>query len=130
MGKPKEQNSERVKSVQTRQALVICLNAFTFICVVIFLQIMMFVQNAVPLTNGILMSSASSITYFVMSILTMFFLFACHEVASYMLLTYHHIITLLYALIVLALGIVCMIIDLGGANAAAIEVWKTLSFNQ
>jgi hypothetical protein len=90
----------------------------------------MFVQNAVPMTNGILMSRASSITYFVMSIITLIFLFGCHEAASYMLLRYHPYITFFYGLVLLALGIVCMIIDVGGASADADIIWATMSVNQ
>ena len=44
--------------------------------------------NAVPMTNDILMSSSASITYFVMSLVTLIYLFACHECASYMVLQY------------------------------------------
>jgi hypothetical protein len=90
----------------------------------------MFVQNAVPMTNGILMSTTSSITYFVMSIITLFFLFGCHEAASYMLLRYHPFITLFYGLVLLTLGIVCMAIDGGGASADASTIWATMSVNQ
>jgi len=90
----------------------------------------MFVQNAVPMTNGILMSKASSITYFVMSIVTLIFLFGCHEAASYMLLRYHPFITFFYGVVLLALGVVCMAIDVGGASADADAIWATMSVNQ
>lgn len=90
----------------------------------------MFVKNAVPMTNGILMSKGSSITYFVMSLVTLFYLYACHEAASYMLLKYHFAFTLLYGLIVLALGIVCFIVDYGGASQDSITIWGTMSNNQ
>lgn len=109
---------------------MIYLNALTVILVVIFLQIMMLFRNAVPLTDGILMSTASSITYFVMSIVTLLFLYGCHEAASYMLLTYQFRILIVYSVIILTLGIVCMIIDVGGANEAAKEIWAILSINQ
>ena len=91
---------------------------------------MMFFRNAVPLTNDILMSNASSITYFVMSIITLFFLYGCHEAASYMLLMYHPIITSLYGTLLLVLGIVCTAVDVGGANAAAKTKWETMSPNE
>jgi len=90
----------------------------------------MFVQNAVPMTNGILMSTPASITYFVMSIITLFFLFCCHEAASYMLLEYHPIITFAYGLLILILGIVCQAIDVGGASTDSADIWTTLSSNQ
>lgn len=109
--------------------MIIYLNALTVILVVIFLQIMMFIRNAVPLTTGILMSSASSVTYFVMSIITLLFLYACHEAASYMIIKYTPFIILFYAILILILGIVCMAIDVGGANQAAQDIWPTLSPN-
>ena len=126
----KKTDPQRVAAVKTRQTLVICLNALTAILVVIFLEIMMFVRNAVPLSTGILMSPASSITYFVMSLATLAFLFGCHEAASYMLLRYQPLVLLVYGLVILALGIVCMAIDVGGASEAAKEFWKTMSMNQ
>ena len=127
---PKKKDQEKVTSVQKKQAMVIYLNSFTVFCTVIFLQIMMFLRNAVPMTNDILMSNASSITYFIMSIVTLIFLKGCHEASSYMLLMYYPIITLVYGLILLILGIVCTAVDVGGANAAATEKWATLSPNQ
>jgi hypothetical protein len=60
------------------------LNSFTIVLTVIFLQVMMFLFNAVPMTNGILMSAGASVTYFVMSIVTLIFLYECHEAAAYM----------------------------------------------
>ena len=76
------------------------------------------------------MSTASSVTYFVMSIVSLFFLYGCHEAASYMLLKYTPFIILLYGVTILTLGIVCMAIDVGGANQAAQDIWKTMSMNQ
>jgi hypothetical protein len=46
----------------------------------------MFIKNAVPMTNGIDMSVGSSITYFIMSLLTLVFLYGCHEAATYMVI--------------------------------------------
>ena len=80
-----KQNPERVNEVQNFQSFVIILNAFTVFLTVIFLMILM-LRNIVPMTNDILMSSASSVTYFVMSLITLLFLFASHECASYMVL--------------------------------------------
>jgi len=91
---------------------------------------MMFVQNAVPMTNGILMSNASSITYFVMSIITIFYLYGCHEAASYMLLRYHPFVTFVYGLIILLLGVVAMAIDVGSASSHSAVIWATMSSNQ
>ena len=80
------------------------LNILTVFCTVIFLYILMIFRNAVPMTNGILMATGSSVTYFVMSMITLLFLFACHECASYMVLQYHGFIVAFYGLLVLALG--------------------------
>ena len=79
---------------------------------------MMFLFNAVPMTNGILMSAGASVTYFVMSFVTLIFLYECHEAAAYMwALQAQFILTLVYGLAVLILGIVCAAIDVGGAAA-------------
>lgn len=106
------------------------LNALTALLCVIFLQVLMFVKNAVPMTNGILMSQGSSITYFIMSLVTLLYLYACHEAASYMLLKYHFAFTLLYGLVVLTLGILCFIFDYGGASQDSKAIWGTMSNNQ
>ena len=88
-------------------------------------------RNAVPMTNDILMSSGSSVTYFVMSLITLIFLFACHECASYMVLQYHFCIVLFYGLLILSLGISCLSVDLVKAPEAAKEIWNNvLSANQ
>jgi hypothetical protein len=87
----------------------------------------MFVQNAVPMTNGKLMSAGSSITYFVMSLVTLLFLYACHEIASYMILQYHFVITLLYSLVIIALGITCLIVDLISASDDVNTFWQLMS---
>lgn len=75
----------------------------------------MFVQNAVPMTNNILMSTTSSITYFVMSLITLVFLYGFHEAASYMLLEYYPVITFIYSVVLILLGIICTAVDVGGA---------------
>jgi uncharacterized membrane protein len=90
----------------------------------------MFVQNAVPMTNNILMSTGSSITYFVMSLVTLVFLYGFHEAASYMLLEYYPIITFFYSIVLIMLGILCTVIDVGGAQADAVSKWNTMSVNQ
>jgi hypothetical protein len=81
-------------------------------------------RNIVPMSNGILMSQTSSITYFVMSFITLLVLFACHECASYMVLQYHVYLVGFYGLLVTALGISCTVVDLVTAPAAAAELWK------
>lgn len=91
---------------------------------------MMFIFNAVPMTNGILMSTGSSITYFVMSIVTLIFLYECHEATSYMLLHYQPFFVMFYGVVVLLLGILCAAIDVGGAAEATDSIWVTLSTNQ
>lgn len=83
----------------------------TVFCDVIFLQILM-LKNAVPMTDGILMNAASSVTYFVMSLVSLIFLYANHEAVSYMVLDFWGIVALLYGLIILTLGIVCLAVDL------------------
>ena len=69
-------------------------------------------RNAVPMTDGILMNAASSVTYFVLSLISLIFLYANHEAVSYMVLNYWGIVALLYGLLILSLGIVCLAVDL------------------
>jgi len=88
---------------------------------------MMLFKGAVPLTNGILLSSTTSITYFVMSIITLFFLYGCHEATSYMILKHSPKIIGFYGLILLILGIVVMAVDVGGVDAAANAKWAEMS---
>jgi ABC-type nickel/cobalt efflux system permease component RcnA len=90
----------------------------------------MLFKNAVPLSNGILLSTTTSITYFVMSIVTLFFLYGCHEATSYMLLKYTPQIIVFYGAVLLAMGIVCLIIDVGGAQIAVDAKWKVMSVFQ
>lgn len=126
----KKERPEEVKAVISKQKLIIYINALTTFLVVIFLQIMMFVQNAVPLTNGILMSVGSSITYFILSILTLLVLFACHEFASYMILKWTPFFVLFYGFLVMLLGILVMAIEGAGAEQAAQKMWGSMSLNQ
>ena len=80
----RKQDPEKVEAIVTLQGRIIFLNSFTIVLTVIFLQVMMFLFNAVPMTNGILMSAGASVTYFVMSGVTLIFLYECHEAAAYM----------------------------------------------
>jgi hypothetical protein len=87
--------------------------------------------NAVPMTNDILMSSSSSITYFVMSLITLIYLFACHECASYMVLQYHFGFVFLYGAVILALGIVTLVRDLKDVTDDTKTIYdNVLSANQ
>lgn len=77
--KAKVKQPEKVAKVRLLQTRIIYLNALTVFLTVVFLQVMMFYFTAVPMTNGILMSTGSSVAYFVLSILTLLFLYECHE---------------------------------------------------
>ena len=83
--------------------------------------------NAVPMTDGILMNAASSVTYFVMSLISLIFLYANHEAVSYMVLDYWGFFALTYALIILTLGIVCLAVDLSNILSESNDIWDTLS---
>ena len=63
--------------------------------------------------DGILMNAASSVTYFVMSLISLIFLYANHEAVSYMVLDYWGFVAGLYGLIILVLGVLCLAFDLG-----------------
>ena len=64
------------------------------------------------MTDGILMNAASSVTYFVMSLITLIFLYANHEAVSYMVLDVWYIFAAIYGLLILTLGIVCLAVEL------------------
>jgi hypothetical protein len=83
-------------------------------------------KNAVPMTDGILMNTATSVTYFVMSLVSLVFLYANHEAVSYMVLGFYGV-ALLYGLIILALGMVCLSVDLSNIQATSAIIWPTLS---
>jgi hypothetical protein len=84
-------------------------------------------NNAVPMTNGILMDAGSSLTYFIMSLITIIFLYANHEAVSYMVLDYWNLVTLLYGLIILGLGITCLVRDLTNIAEKSLTIWEGLS---
>jgi hypothetical protein len=87
--------------------------------------------NAVPMTNDILMSSSASITYFVMSLVTLIYLFATHECASYMVLEWTFIFVFLYGAILLTIGIVTLVRDLIKVTDDTKEIYdNVLSANQ
>ena len=84
-------------------------------------------KNAVPMTDGILMNKASSVTYFVMSLVSLIFLYANHEAVSYMVLDVWGIVALVYALIILSLGVVCLVVDMKNILLTSADIWETLS---
>lgn len=87
--------------------------------------------NAVPMTNDILMSSVGSITYFVMSIITLFCLLAIYECAQYMVLRYTFGFVCLYGAIILTIGIVTLVRDLKDVKDDTKEIFdNVLSANQ
>lgn len=65
-----------------------------------------------------------------MSLVTLVFLFACHEAATYMVLQYHFIIVMLYGIILLTLDIYLWVVDLGNSRDDAKAVYEKLSQNQ
>ena len=110
------------------QKVIVFINALTLFLTCVFLLMMMLFKNAVPLTNDILMSTSYSIAYFVMSIITLFFLNFCHEVASSMYLRWQgNLFIMCYGLAILGTGAGCMAED---ATAMAEERWKNMSINQ
>ena len=108
----------------------IIFNAFTAIITVVFLLIMM-MRNVVPITNNILISSGISVTFFVMSLVTLIFHFICHEAASYMVLKHHWWIMILYGAAILALGISCLVVGNKDSGDQSTQIWNNvLSENQ
>ena len=99
-------------------------NVLTVFCDIIFLQILM-LNNAVPMTDGILMNKNFSVTYFVMSLVTLLFLYANHEAVSYMVLDYWGAFSLIYGLAIFLIGILGKGLD--DALEASQRIWDTLS---
>ena len=109
--------------------MVLTINTLTIFCTVIFLQVLMFLKNAVPITTNIHIGSGISLTYFIMSLITLIFLFATHEGASNIVVGYQPICCAFYGLTLLIMVIIGAINDLGTAEADAEKVYKTLSDN-
>ena len=101
-----------VKTVQNWQFYLTGINILTVFLTVVFLEIMM-LRNAVPMTNGILMYAGSSVSYFVVSLLNLLFLYANHEAISYMVLDYWAYFSIFYGLCILTHGIVIFAVDSG-----------------
>lgn len=96
----------------------------TVFCDIFGLQIMM-LRNAVPMTDGILMNKGFSVTYFVMSLVNLLFLYANHEAVSYMVLDYWGIFSFIYGLAIFLIGILGAGLD--DAVESSQQIWDQLS---
>jgi hypothetical protein len=70
-----------------------------------------FAQNAVPQTNDIAIGSGASLTYFILSFVTLGLLFCSYEVVSYgyrSLLMWWRAISILYGIALLILGAILL----------------------
>ena len=91
-----------------------------------------FAQNAVPQTNNIAVSTGASITYFVLSFVTLALLFCTYEIVNYgqrQLMMFWRIMSLLYGLALIVLGIVLLAIELGSMAETCSSIWVKMSQN-
>jgi len=111
----------------------LCMIMFIVFITILFLQILAFLKNSVPQINGILVSIATSITYFILSLLTLFFLYMQYEVVNYGYrsgLFCWRIFAPIYGIILLILGIVLIAVDLPKNGEASANKWAVMSNNQ
>lgn len=121
------QSQALVQSVQSFQFCITAINVLTIFCDIIFLQILM-LRNAVPMTDGILMNSRSSVSYFVIALINLIFLYANHEAISYMVLDIWYCVSMFYGICVLSHGITIIAVDSGVNKLAnANNIWANLS---
>lgn len=77
------------------------------------------------MTDGILMNKGFSVTYFVMSLVNLLFLYANHEAVTYMVLDYWGLFSFIYGLAIFLIGI------FGAGLEDAVEtsqrIWDELS---
>ena len=89
-----------------------------------------FAQNAVPQTNNIAVSTGASITYFVLSFVTLALLFCTYEIVNYgqrQLMMFLRIISMLYGLALIVLGIILLAIELGSMAETCSTIWVKMS---
>lgn len=103
---------------------------FTCITIVILLQVLMFVQNCTPQVNGILLSAEISITYFVLSLISLLTLVGAVEAVSYgmkSLIFWWRIILLVYGAILFILAIVIFVVEVQRLEKSVQESWSAMS---
>lgn len=83
-----------------------------------------------PQTNNIAVSTGASITYFVLTFVTLALLFCTYEIVSYgqrQLMMFWRIISALYGLALIVLGIILLIIELASMVETCSEIWVKMS---
>ncbi|TNV78195.1 hypothetical protein FGO68_gene8390 [Halteria grandinella] len=124
-----DENSEVLKWKKINISII----ALTTFLTIIFLQILAFAQNAVPQTNNIAISSGASLTYFILSFVTLGFLYCQYEIVTYgyrSVLVWWRLISLLYGLALVILGAILLGSELGSIETVCGEVWAKMSSNQ
>lgn len=117
---PPKYDKEKVDSLQTFRAVVVFLILFTAFADMIGLAYLMF-RNIVPITDGIQIKEASSVLYFVFSIVTLLFLYASGDrvngaVNSQQISALGPIL-IVYFLVLISIAIVILVDDVKGAAA-------------
>ena len=89
-----------------------------------------FAQNAVPQTNNIAVSTGASITYFVLSFVTLALVFCTYEIVNYgqrQLMMFWRFISMLYGLALIVLGIILLIMELAAMADTCSTIWGKMS---
>lgn len=103
---------------------------FTSITIVILLQVLMFIQNCVPQTNGILLNAGISITYFILSLVSLATLFGAFETVSYGLksiIMWTRITILIYGLLLMVMGVLVFALELPKMEERVTTSWSGMS---
>ena len=86
-----------------------------------------------PQTNNIAVSTGASLTYFILSFVTLALMFCTYEIVNYgqrSLMMYWRVISALYGLALIILGIILLIMELASMSDTCTTIWGTLSQNQ
>ncbi len=85
-----------------------------------------------PQTNNIAISSGASLTYFILSFVTLGFLYCTYEIVNFgyrSLLMWWRLISILYGIALLILGAILLGMELGNMKTTCSQVWAKMSQN-
>jgi hypothetical protein len=87
----------------------------------------------VPQTNNIAISSGASLTYFILSFVTLGLLYCTYEIVNFgyrSLLMWWRLVSVLYGIALLILGAILLGTELGNMTTTCASVWAKMSQNQ
>lgn len=85
-----------------------------------------------PQTNDIAISSGTSLTYFILSFVTLGLLYCTYEIVNYgyrSLLMWWRVVSIMYGLALLILGAILLGMELGSMTTTCAAVWAKISQN-